>query len=78
MRISKDEQQAIKTVVSLGEKFGYGNLICHLQTAWAAQLVKEYGFTEEVAMRGESGYPIKMHEDLMNNGEWDETGKRYI
>jgi len=78
MKISKGEQEAIKTVVSLGERFGYGNLICHLQTAWASHLVKEYDFTEKEAMRGESGYPIKMHEDLMNNGEWDETGKRYV
>lgn len=77
MNISAGEQEAIKTVVSLGKQYGYGNLISHLQSAWAKHLMDEYGTDEKAAMRGESGYSVKMHLDLMNNGCWDETGKRY-
>jgi hypothetical protein len=37
----------------------------------------EHGFDEASARRGQDCYPVKMHLDLMNNGEWDETGDRY-
>ena len=81
MKISSAEHRAIIEVLKHGEAFGYGNLICHLQTAWAAMLMKQYGLSEEAAReataRDGSGYPFAMHDDLVKRGEWDETGKRY-
>ncbi len=78
MQISKDEQKAIKAVLKAGELYGYGNMISHLQTAWAKMLMKHHGFSE-VAARTASGpgYPFAMQEDMINNGSWDETGKSY-
>ena len=78
MRISKHEQQAIKTVVDLGRVHGFGNLIAHLRSAWAKTLVDQ-GVDEKTAMGGfgKGGYLIKMHLDLMERGEWDETGESY-
>lgn len=80
MKVSKLEQESIRNVCELGSMFGYGNLISHLKAAWAATLMKQYGFTEEEAQKaaGEGGLPIEMHQDIINNGEWDETGKRYM
>ena len=77
MRISSVEQQAIKQVVTAGETFGYGNMISHLKSAWAKMLRDKYGVVEPEAHSDTAGYPIKMHEDLMNNGCWDETGESY-
>ncbi len=80
MRISDAEQKAILDVVNAGESFGYGNMISHLQSAWARTLVTAHGFTEiqaREAVAGGNGYPFKMHSDLVNHGEWDETGERY-
>jgi len=37
--ISKEEKDAIKRVLKVGEKHGFGNLIAHLRTAWAASLI---------------------------------------
>ena len=78
MKISVDEQIAIRTVIAYGDEHGYGNLISHLQTAWARKLV-EQGFDEKGARlaAGGQGYPFKMQDDLLQRGEWDETGKRY-
>jgi hypothetical protein len=73
MRISPAEQKAIKDVVCLGEQYGYGNLICHLKSAWSKKLNEEYGINQPM----DGAYPIKMHIDLMEHGEWDETGERY-
>ena len=78
-RITKAEQRALQHVLAAGERFGYGNLIAHLQTAWARKLVKE-GLADEAAARqhaGGSGYPFLMQDDIVERGEWDETGKRY-
>jgi len=79
MKISRDEQTAIATVVRLGGRHGFGNLISHLQTAWAKSLVTQYQMPERAARKaaGGAGYPFQMHTDLMERGEWDETGKRY-
>ena len=67
-------------VLDHAEAYGYGNLITHLQTAWAAKLMRG-GVSEKVARlstaRDGSGYPFLMQDDLIGRGEWDETGKRY-
>lgn len=80
MRISAREQRAIRIVVDFGTEFGYGNLITHLQTAWARRLM-ECGLDERTARlatgRDGSGYPFGMQDDLIERGEWDETGARY-
>ena len=34
----RGEKEDINTVVGLGEKWGYGNLIYHLQKAWSDKL----------------------------------------
>ena len=79
MRISREEQAAVCEVLCYGGKFGYGNLITHLQTAWAKMLMEEWGLDEEAARKAASGpgYPFKMQEDIVERGEWDETGERY-
>jgi len=40
---SNDEIEAIHTVIKLGDRFGYGNLMSWLQTAWCKTLEEEYG-----------------------------------
>lgn len=79
IRVSEIERDAIGLALHVGRVFGYGNLIAHLQTAWARKLVKE-GLADEAAARqhaGGSGYPFLMQDDIVERGEWDETGKRY-
>lgn len=78
MKISRGEQLAIQEVLAYGEAHGYGNLISHLQTAWAKNLVS-YGMGERAARlaSGGPGYPFAMQDDLIERGEWDETGARY-
>lgn len=78
MRISHEEQQAIIAVLDYGERFGFGNLISHLATAWAARLMAD-GIREDAARAatGNAGYPFRMQFDLVERGEWDETGMRY-
>ena len=78
MKISASEQEAIRTVIALGELHGFGNLISHLQTAWAKRLMRG-GISEDGARAGSGGrgYPFKMQDDLIERGEWDETGARY-
>ena len=75
MRISGNEQRAIRRVVEAGESFGFGNMISHLQAAWAKSLRDKYGVPEDPSVS--AGYPIKMHEDLMLRGFWDESGESY-
>jgi len=79
MKISKAEQDAIKQAVVLGEKFGYGNIISHLRSAWARRLHETDGIPLEASYQATSGgyYSVQMHVDLLENGEWDETGKKY-
>lgn len=71
MKISEGERQAIIKVIELGCEYGFGNLIAHLNTAWARNLIKKYGFPEEVARKSThgTGYPIKMQDDLIERGE---------
>lgn len=79
MKISSDEQNALRAVLVFGDAYGYGNLIAHLQTAWARVLIEKYGMDEATARAaaGGNGYPFKMQDDLITRGEWDETGVRY-
>jgi hypothetical protein len=79
VKISPEEQAAIRTVVELGQRHGYGNLISHLQTAWAARLIAEWNMDESGARlaSGGAGYPFLMQKDLIERGEWDESGARY-
>ena len=80
MRISDGEIAAIRTVLKCGEDFGCGNMISHLQTAWAERLMQD-GMSEasarKLTARDGSGYPFLMQRDLLERGEWDETGERY-
>ena len=79
MRISEAERLAIVTVLKLGAEHGYGNLMSHLATGWAKSLVDGYGMDEASARRAAvlPGYPFAMQADLIERGEWDETGERY-
>lgn len=65
-------------VLEAGAAHGYGNMLAHLRTAWARQLAKG-GLEDETAINHVGGdcYPFAMQDDLLENGEWDETGKRY-
>lgn len=75
MKISEEEQLAINTVVHFGRQYGFGSLISHLRTAWAKMLVDQ-GLPPEGA-HGGGIMPFLMHEDILERGEWDETGVRY-
>lgn len=79
MKISKKEQDAIKAVLAIAHEWGYGNMISHLRTAMAKVVMKQIGLDEEEAFvaTAMSPYPIKMHDDIVERGEWDETGRRY-
>ena len=79
MKIPADERLAIQDVLKHGQRYGYGNLISHLQTAWAKALIDEYGMDEKTARAasGGPGYSFAMQRDLIERGEWDETGARY-
>lgn len=79
MNVSESERQAIVSVVQAGKDYGFGNMIAHLQTAWAKTLMEKWNMPEEHARQasGGTGYPFLMHEDVMRSGEWDESGKRY-
>jgi hypothetical protein len=79
MKVSQEEREAVRLVLEAGASHGYGNLISHLRTAWAAMLMAEYGFSLEEAQRGAggAGYPLRMQQDVLLRGEWDETGERY-
>ena len=80
MRISPDEQLAIKAVIKCGQEFGFGNMIAHLQTAWAKTLIIKHSMSESAAREAScgTGFPFAMQDDLIERGEWDETGVRYF
>lgn len=79
MKVNEHERQAIIAVLKYGETYGFGNMIAHLQTAWAKHLIDVCGFTEEQATyhAGVHCYPLKMQADIVERGEYDETGERY-
>lgn len=79
MQISEQERQAIRRVVDYGAEWGYGNLMAHLASAWALRLMSQ-GVSKEAAIaatQGRNPYPLKLHIDILERGEWDETGARY-
>jgi hypothetical protein len=80
MKIRSGEQEAIRTVIDLAESYGYGNLMQHLASAWACRMIDE-GCPKATAIDFVSGrgpHPsLAMHKDIVENGEWDETGMRY-
>ena len=72
MIISTSEQKAIKVVCEMGVKWGYGNMISHLQSAWALMLIKNCGFeieTARSAVVNNTPYELEVHLRLLNNGE---------
>lgn len=80
VKISNQERLAIIAAIDAGKKFGFGNLISHLATAWARVLVQKWHHSEPQAREaawGIKGYPFAMQDDLLERGEWDETGERY-
>ena len=79
MKISAEQQEAIIATIRNGHAHGYGNLISHLQTACAAELMDRCDMDEKTARQasGGYGYPFQMQRDLIERGEWDETGERY-
>lgn len=79
MKISEGERLAIQNMLADAEAYGYGNFISHLATAWAARLMRG-GLDERTARLAtgvSGGYPFAMQRDLLERGEWDETGARY-
>ena len=78
MKISDREQAAIIATVRNGQIYGFGKLISHLKTAWAAKLIDD-GLDERTARHAAGGYgmPFQMQRDLIERGELDETGERY-
>lgn len=78
MRISSDQRLAIGNVLYAADKYGYSSMIAILKTAWAKKLVSQ-GFSEADAVMGAdtSGYSFQMYDDIVERGEWDETGKKY-
>lgn len=72
MKISTSEQKAIKVVCEMGAKWGYGNMISHLQSAWALSLMHKHGMPLPLAIEateGRSPYELEVHLRLLNNGE---------
>lgn len=79
MKVSAEEHAAILTVLELGRQHGFGNMIAHLRTAWMRVLIDVYGFDETSAEAASNTgpYSIPLHVDILENGEWDETGEKY-
>ena len=77
MKISRSEQLGIQLAVEAGRMHGFGNMICHLKSAWANALIEKGMDPKTASHHADGGYPIQMHLDLMERGEWDETGQRY-
>ena len=72
MKISTSEKEAIEIVCEMGAKWGYGNMISHLQSAWALMLIKNYGFEIETARSvvvNNTPYELEVHLRLLNTGE---------
>ena len=72
MKISTSEQKAIKVVCEMGAKWGYGNMISHLQSAWALSLIHKHGMPIDHAIEateGRSPYPFDKHLSAINEGE---------
>ena len=81
IKVTEHQRQLLLSVLEVARDIGYGNLILHLQTKWAADLMARYGFDEKAARdhtaRDGTGLPFQMQNDILIRGEWDETGKSY-
>lgn len=60
------EIEAIQTVLALGAKYGYGNLIAHLRRAWALDLKSKHGgtFEQHLPATNSDAYPEKFSINL--------------
>lgn len=69
--VSDAEEDAIRAVLLAGQRFGYGNMIGHLGTAWAKTLMDQYGMTEDQARHasGERQYPFAWTVPYMENAK---------
>lgn len=68
------ERSAVRQVLAAGKKYGYGNMIAHLQTAWAKMLMDEYGMSEKAAREatarsGDNGYSFEWQREFLEGGE---------
>jgi hypothetical protein len=55
------EAEAVEKVIEAGERYGYGNMMAHLATAWALKLRDGEGLPEKVAIECVSNrgpYPL--------------------
>lgn len=62
------EEEAVKSVIESGKKYGYGNLIAHLKREWAELLISQ-GISEKAALAAAntSAYPLRKKKDLNEN-----------
>lgn len=54
------EKKAVEQAIAIADEFGYGNLIAHLQSAWAVKLIKS-GLSQDAAIDrvcGNTPYPL--------------------
>lgn len=80
MKISQNEREAVLQVIQAGRIHGYVNMIAHLVTALAREMIEAHGMNEESARSSAQfirGYPFAMQDDLIGNGMFDETGRTY-
>ena len=69
--LNEAEKQAVQTVVKLGSRYGYGNLIDRLKMAWAKSLLQNYGDKMSIesaflAAGSERDYTVKDKEQIIN------------
>lgn len=66
--MTREEQKAIIGVLALGHRFGFGNLVSHLQTEWARVLMEVHGLDEELARHsaGGPGYPLDWQKEMLS------------
>lgn len=69
MQISAEEQHAMNETTLFGERFGYSNLIGHLQTVWVRKMMDKHNMGEESAERCVRVSICR---------RWDEAGKNYL
>lgn len=79
MKLRPGEKEATDTILKLCDQFGYGHFMSMMATAWARKMMKKWNMSETQAREGAflEGYPFVIFDDLMERGEWDETGERY-
>lgn len=66
------EKAAIRTVLALGEQYGYGNLIAHLRRAWALRIQQAYpglSYPEALQQTHAAAYPAAWSVDALAQGD---------